>query len=114
MNNLEQLKHLVLSGNFEDEDKQHVSDIEERLHKALVAEKLSEHEIIKEFVDYLNDRKEKAETLLKTDRNLTERERDAVFQRIDICDHFLSILTGKERENIETQINNMLNAAKNL
>src|SRR4028119_542309 len=112
MSNLEELKRLVLSGNFEDEDKQHVSDIEERFHKTLVAEKLAEHQIIKEFVDYLNDRKEKAETLLKTDRNLTERERDAVFQRIDVCDHFLEMLTGKERENVEKQINDLLNAAK--
>jgi hypothetical protein len=114
MSNIEDLKRLVLNDSFEKEDHEHVYEIEKQLHKALVAEKLVEHEIIKEFVEYLENRVERAEVLLKTDRTITERERDAIFERIDVCNHFLSILTGKERENIETQINKMYDAAKNL
>jgi hypothetical protein len=114
MSNLEDLKRIVLNDNFEDEDRKNVLEIEEKLHKALVAEKLADHEIIQEFITYLKERKDKVELLLKSDRNLSERERDKCFERIDVCDHFLEMLTGKTREDLENHIKFLLDAAKNL
>ncbi len=112
MNELEQLKQLVLEYGFDDESRQQVADLEARLKKVAMAEKLAENPIIKEYVDYLSDNSMRAKALLLNDRSLTDRERDKLFERIDLCDRFSSIFTGKDREEIESTIKDLLNVAK--
>jgi hypothetical protein len=109
---LEQLRQLVFTGGFDAESRKDVVDIERRLHEAAAKENLAEHPVIKPFVDYLQGEIDRCELLLRTDRKLTDRERDELFARIDICDRFTSLFNGKQREAIEKTIKEMLNVAK--
>lgn len=112
MTELEQLKELVFSGGFDEESKKDVLQLEQRLHELAVKEKLADNPIIKEYIDYLQTEIERAETLLKTDRTLTDRQRDALFERIDLASHFTSIFNGKARESMEQSIKALLDVAK--
>ena len=105
---LEQLKQLVFDGGWDNESRIEVMNFEQQLHDASVREQLANHPAIKPFVDYLKSRKEAAELLLKTDRTLNDRGRDALFERIDVCDNFLQIFGGEQRRSIEQSIREAL------
>lgn len=109
---LEQLKQLVLDGGFDVESRQHVLDYEQKLAHVTAVEKLGDNPIIKPFVDYLKDQIERAERLLKTDRTLTDRQRDELFARIEISEQFTFVFTGQARQAVEKSIKDLLNVAK--
>ena len=112
MHELEQLKLLVFSQGWDEESRQQVLDFEHQLSDLAEHEKLSDHPVIKPFIDYMQEQIVRCETLLKTDRKLTDRERDALFERIDLCDKFTSIFTGKQRRAVEQSIREALSRAK--
>jgi hypothetical protein len=56
--------------------------------------------------------KDAAEHLLKTDRTMTDRERDKMFERIDLTARFISLFNGDERRAVEHEINEALDVAK--
>ena len=109
---LEQLKQLVFDGGFDGESRNEVLRIESELQEVAAAEKIAELPTIKKFVDYLNSREIQAKALLLNDRTLTDRDRDKLFERIDLCEHFTSLFTGSKREQIEESIKQLLNVAK--
>jgi hypothetical protein len=115
-NNLEQLKTIVFGGSdeFIQEDKDHVLELEKRLYKTLEAEKLASHEIIQDYISHMENLVEQADMLLKEDRTLTQRDRDILFERKDICDRFIRMFNGKEKEYLDKQIKGLIDAAKNL
>jgi hydrogenase maturation factor HypF (carbamoyltransferase family) len=113
INELEQLKQLVLNGGFDEESRQEVLQLEVRLQKLATAERIAELPTIKEFISHLETLRKQADSLLRHDRSLTDRERDKLFERIDLCDHFTSLFTGKAKEQVEAEINELLDAAKN-
>jgi hypothetical protein len=104
MQELEQLKRLVLDEGFDGESKQVIADYEAQLSGLLMKEKAIENPVIKEFVDYLTFQVERSEQQLKSNRKLNDRERDALFATIDICEHFTSLFNGKAREAIRKSI----------
>ncbi len=113
MNELDQLKQLVLENGFDDESRKQVDDLEARLKKIALAENLAENPIIQEYIAYMSDLTMRAKALLLHDRSLTDRERDKLFERIDLCERFTGLFTGKDREEIENTIKDLLHVAKN-
>jgi hypothetical protein len=101
---LEQLKQLVSGGDFDTESQQRVASYEAQLGELLMKEKAIENPVIKEFVDYLQFQVERSEHQLKTNRKLDDRERDALFAKMDICEHFTSLFNGKAREAVRQNI----------
>src|SRR5436190_1656034 len=95
---LEQLKKLVLEDGWDDESKEAVKELEERLQTVAIQEKLAENAAIKPFIDYLTDEVERCEMLLKKDKSLTDRQRDELFARIEIASNFTSVFTGSARQ----------------
>jgi hypothetical protein len=108
---LEHLKKLVFSGGFDEESKEDVRRAEARLKEALAKEKLLDTWPLKGFIDYLNTEVESSEILLKTDRTLTTKQRDNLFNRISICKEQLSLLS-QERKGVEENIKTLLERAK--
>jgi hypothetical protein len=109
---LQQLKALVLEEGFDTESRAQVQQLEARLHAVAVKEQLANDPIIKEYIDFLQDQIEQAGLLLRTDRTLTDRQRDALFERIDLASRFTYMFNGKAREDVEKTINELLNVAK--
>ena len=111
---LQQLKQLVLSGGFDEESRKEVENFEKQFQEVAIREKFAKDPLIKQYIDYLQSEIDRAETLLRTDRTLTDRERDALFNRIELAEKFTSIFTGatKRREELESTINDLLNVAK--
>ncbi|MEW6126735.1 MAG: hypothetical protein AB1757_06830 [Acidobacteriota bacterium] len=101
---LEQLKQLVSDPSFQAEDRKLVAQYEERLSELLMKEKAIENPVIKEFYEYMQFQVEHCEQQLKTNRELTDRQRDALFAKIDICDNFTSLFNGKAKEELRQDI----------
>lgn len=110
---LQQLKELVFSRGFDEESRQDVLNFEKQLHELAVKEHLAEDPVIGQYIAYLQAEIDRAETLLKTDKTLTDRQRDELFTRIELADRFTSLFNGKRRQEVEQTINELLNAAKN-
>lgn len=110
---IQQLKQLVFDGGFDEESRQEVLRLEVRLQELATAERIAELPTIRQFITHLETLRRQADSLLRHDRTLTDRERDKLFERIDLCDHFTSLFTGKAKESVEAEINELLNAAKN-
>lgn len=110
---IEQLRELVFNGGFDDESKQSVLSFEQKLHELSVKENILKHQPVKEWFDYLTREKSNACLLLLTDRKLTTEQRTELFIRIDVANKYLSLLDTTEREEIEEDIKQALNAAKN-
>jgi hypothetical protein len=68
---LDQLKKLVLDGGFDAESRQQVQNLENRLHKALIAEELKENPVIKDYVEYLTIEISRCTYLLAHDDKLS-------------------------------------------
>jgi len=110
---LQQLKDLVLKGGFDSESQQQVASLESRLHEIAVKENLADNPIVKPYIAYLQAEIDRSELLLKTDKKLTDRERDALFARMELADQFVSIFSGKQRAAIEEEIKRLLHVATN-
>ena len=112
---LQQLKQLVLEGGFDEESKKDVQSLDSQLSEAARIENLSQDPVIKPYISYLQAEIDRCETLLKTDKTLTDRQRDELFARIEIADKFTSIFAAasKRREELESTINELLHVAQN-
>jgi hypothetical protein len=110
---LDQLKHLVFDLDYDLDSRKEVLELESRLQKASQAENIASLPTIAEFIQYLTFHKEAAEHKLLTDRELTDRERDKCFERIDLTTRFISLFNGQEREAVEESIKSLLDVAKN-
>lgn len=112
MSNIEQLKKLVLEGGYDEDSRKQVLDLEDRFHTLLMAEKLGENPIIKEFVNYLTLQAENCTFLLSNDRKLTDLERSRLFDKREMCEHFTKLFTGSEKESVEQSIKALLDRAE--
>jgi len=109
---LDQLKALVLEGGWDDESKKQVESFEQQLSELAVKEKIADDPNIKPFVEYLEAKVKRCETLLRTDRRLSDLERHMLFATIEIAEQFTSMFTGKRREALETEIKQLLKDAQ--
>lgn len=112
MQALDELKQLIFSGGFDEESRADVLAMEKRLQDLAVKEKLAEQPVFKEYIDWLQAEYDNCNLLLQSDPKLTDRERDALFERKKICDQFLSVFTGKQRAGAESAIREALELAK--
>lgn len=107
---IEKLKQLVLNGGFDEESKRQVADLENRLHKAVMAEKLAEHPVIKDFVEYLTIEIERCTYLLAHDEKLSEAERNKLFAKREIAEQFTKLFVS-EKSLVEEEIKTLINVA---
>jgi hypothetical protein len=112
MNELEQLKKLVLDGGWDEESKESVRKLETDLHDFAAREKLAESAAIKPFIDYLTDEIDKCEMLLKTDKSLSETARLELFAIMKIAKKFTFVFNGKARQSTEEEIKRLLDVVK--
>ena len=112
MTDLENLRGLVFNGGYDAESKQEVLNLEKRLHSAMVHEKLADNPIIQEYTDYLKNVVLGAETLLKTDKTLTNEQRAELFAKIEVANKFHIIVIGEPVSQVEEEIKSLLNVAK--
>jgi hypothetical protein len=109
---LDQLKHLVFDLDYDADSRQEVAQLEVRLAEVARAERIAALPTISTFIEYLSFQKEAAEHRLLTDRDLTDRDRDRMFERIDLTTRFISLFNGEERQAVEQNINQLLDVAK--
>jgi len=109
---LEQLKKIVFELDYDPDDRKEVLELEARLAEAAQVEKIASLPIIADFIEYITFQKDAAEHLLKTDRTMTDRERDKMFERIDLTTRFISLFNAQDRQAVEQEINNLLDVAK--
>jgi len=113
MDELEQLKKLVLENGWDDESKQYVEKLESNLHELSLREKLADSPAIKPFIDYLAAEIDRAEQLLRTDESLTEKQRIELFAIMKHAKRFTFVFNGNERQAVETEIKRLLDVVKN-
>ena len=109
---LDQLKKIVFELDYDPDSRREVLELEARLAKAAQAEHIASLPTIADFIEYMTFQKEAAEHLLKTDRTMTDRDRDKMFERIDLTTRFISLFNGQERQAVEHEINSLLDVAK--
>lgn len=112
MSEIEQLKKIVLNGEFDIDSRNDILKLEEELIEISAAEKLLLNPVIKRYVDYLNTEVERCTFLLSHDRKLTDVERQVLFEKREICEHFSSLFTGQKKELLEQQIKDLLDVAR--
>jgi hypothetical protein len=110
---LEQLKQLVLNSGYDEESRELLSNIENRLHKIAVAENVKQYPTIQEYIEHLTTEADRCTMLLDNDRTLTDLQRQVLFEKRDLCRKFLYLFGGEEQASIEEEINNLLDVAKN-
>jgi hypothetical protein len=112
MTELERLKRIVFEGGFDEESKNDVLQLEQELQEIAAAEKLALNPVIQKYIVYLEAQAASCTRRLATVRSLTDLERQVLFEKRDLCEHFTALFTGQRRQLIEDQINTYLNAAK--
>lgn len=112
MNELEQLKRIVFEGGFNADDKNDVLQLEQELQELAAAAKLSLNPVIKKYVDYLTQEAERCTYLLSHDRSLTDLQRQVLFEKRDICEHFTKLFDPAYKQTIQDQITHLLDVAK--
>ncbi len=112
MEEIEQLKKLVLENGWDEESKQYVQKLESNLHELSVREKLADSAAIKPFIDYLTAEIDRAEQLLRTDESLTDKQRTELFAIMKHAKRFTFVFNGKERQATETEIKRLLDVVK--
>lgn len=113
MNKIEQLKKLVFDGGYDKESKDLVLQYEQELMEIAAAEKLLLNPVIKKYIDYLDTEARRCTVLLSQDRKLTELQRGILFEKRDICEHLTSLFTGKKKEQINNELNDLLDVERN-
>lgn len=108
---LDRLKHIVFDLDYDPDSRKEVLELEARLAKAAQAETIASLPTISEFIEYMTFQKDAAEHQLRNNRELTERERDKMFERIDLTTRFISLFNGDERRAVEEEINHYLDVA---
>lgn len=113
MNKIEQLKKIVFDGGYDKESKDLVLQYEQELTELAAAEKLMLNPVIKKYVEYLETESKRCTFLLSQDRKLTELQRAVLFEKRDIIEHLTSLFTGKKRDQINNEINDLLDVERN-
>ena len=114
MNELEQLRELVFNNGFDAESREDVVAYEKKLQELIVKENILQHQPVREWFNYLESQVKSARLLLSTDSSLDDKKRAELFIRIEQANKYLSLLGhGSDREALELEIKNALNAAKN-
>jgi hypothetical protein len=103
---LDHLKKIVFELDYDPESRKEVLELETQLANAAQAERIASFPTIADFIQYMMFQKEAAEHLLKTDREMTDRERDKMFERIDLTTRFISLFNGEDRRAVEETIKN--------
>jgi hypothetical protein len=109
---LERLKKLVFEGGFDAESRHDILKLEEELQEIAAAEKLSLNPVIKKYIDHLDTEAKRSTYLLANDRTLTDLQRQTLFAKRDLCEHFSSLFTGQRKEVLEQEINDLLTTAQ--
>ena len=109
---LQELKGLVLSDEWDDESRQDVLDLEERLREVTARERLLETPAIAEYAAFLRSEIDRCRELLAEDESLTGEQRVKLHERKRSCREFLSRFDPSARAELEKTINDTLNAAK--
>jgi hypothetical protein len=112
MTELEQLKQIVFGGGFDEDSRNAIVKLEEELGEIAAAEKLLLNPVVKKYVDYLDAEAKRCTYLLSQHKTLTELERQVLFEKREICEHFSSLFTGKRRDIISEEVNDLINVAK--
>lgn len=111
MQELEQLKRVVLGDGWDAEVRQDVANLERRLQKAIATEKLAAHPVVAEYLTFLTQEIARCKELLSEDDKLTEAERTKLFEKIRQCREFLGRLVGHRAE-VENTIKDMLDETR--
>lgn len=111
MQELEELKKLVFEGNYDDEAKQSVRDLEEKLQDSAVAEKMAENPAIQPYLKFLQHKLDEAERILKTKRT-SPIEQEYLFAIIELTQRFAALFNGDLRKTVEKTIKHNLDVAK--
>jgi hypothetical protein len=109
---LEHLKKLVLSNGWDEESKQQVRDLEDRLHKLSATERLTEHPAIADYLAYLRSEIARCKEVLSEDDKLTDRQQDKLFEKIKQCREFIQRFDPAQKREVEKTIKDLLNVAK--
>lgn len=109
---IEQLKQLVFEGGFGADDKNDVLQLEQELQELAAAEKLSRNPVIKRYVDYLTTEANRCTYLLSNDRSLTDLQRQVLFEKRDICDHFTKLFNPAYKQTVDDKLSSLLDVAK--
>jgi hypothetical protein len=104
---IDKLKALVLEGGYDEESRQYVHDLQNRLHRAVMSEKLMENPIIIEYLDYLKIEIERCSYLLGNDQTLTEPQRTKLFAKRELSEEFLKLFSH-DREVVEDEVSQLL------
>lgn len=109
---LEQLKKLVFNGNYDDDFREYVVRLENRLRKLAETEKIAELPAIQEYLKYMQSEIDRCELLLKTDESLTDLQRAKLFAIIQVSEKYTRLFDGTARQSVEEIIKRELDAAR--
>jgi hypothetical protein len=109
---IEQLRKLILEGGYDEESKKTLDDLQNRVQKAIASERLLENTFIAEAVDYLKTEAERCTVLLANDRKLTELQREVLFEKREICQRLLAFFQPFDMLKLEEEIKSLLNVVK--
>ena len=108
---LEELKKLVLDGDWDEDSRQSVRNLEARMLEAAAAEKSAEHPAVKPYLEYLSGRVASARDILTTKRT-SAIEQEFLFAIIELATRFTSLFNGDARRATEDIIKKNLDVAK--
>lgn len=95
---------------LEPEDKATIKAWEKDFKREILKLELKKNDAIKMLINEMKEKIERVNNLLVSDRNLTEKERDKLFERRDSYEWFLNIFSSAENriKTIEIEIDNNL------
>ena len=109
LDDLERLKRLVLTDEYDEDSKQQVRDLEARLHRLTATENLASHDVMAEYMAHLKAEIAQCKELLSEDDKLTEAERNTLFERKRQAREFLGRFDTSARVELEKTIKDLLN-----
>lgn len=109
---LEQLKAIIYSGDYDDESRARVEQLEQQLEKAIANEKLLAIPAVQEYAAFLEREIERCKELLSENTELTDRQRIQLHERKAACRDFLTYFRPTRR--VEQSIKQALHAAQTL
>lgn len=108
---LQQLKQLVFDGEFDEDSRKEVLELETRLRKEVIKERFYENTIVSEYMASLTQEIARCKELLSEDESLTDQKRIRLSERKKACREFLSHFEP-QKEELEKTIKDLLNVAK--
>jgi len=104
---LEKLRSIIYSGDYDEESKAEVRRLEERYQRAIADQKLLTIPAVQDYVVYLEQEIERCkQSLAERTLELTERQRIQLHERKEACRDFLKYF--KPASKVETEIKHYL------